>query len=100
MCLLQLHYLVSTIGPSLHLCWLVKVRFHTFLESSRLLTLSLSIHTVVQLVLAAGWGDAHWVGLTGVELLHAEGHTLPLTTQQVQVRLSSLLYFLSRLPPI
>ena len=82
------------VRPGLHLCWLVKVRFHTFLESIRLLTLSLSlslslsVHTVVQLVLAAGWGDAHWVGLTGVELLHAEGHTLPLTTQQVQVRLS------------
>ena len=45
---------------------------------------------MVQLVLAAGWGDTQWVGLTGVELLHAEGHVLPLTTQQVQVHPSEL----------
>ena len=47
----------------------------------------LTVSTVVQLMLTAGWGDPHSLGLAGVELLHADGHTLPLTTEQVQVSL-------------
>ena len=57
------------VRPGLHLCWLVKVRFHTFLESIRLLTLSLSLSLCTQWCswcslqgggTPTGWGLLGW----------------------------------------
>ena len=55
------------VRPGLHLCWLVKVRFHTFLESSRLLTLSLSHSGTAGARCRVGGRPlvgAHWGGAT------------------------------------
>ena len=56
------------VRPGLCLCWLVKVRFHTFLESIRLLTLSLCAHsgTAGACCRMGGrpLGGAHWGGAT------------------------------------